>query len=144
MKSSSCNSLFAKLSALVMAFVFSGVIAFAQNKTVTGTVVDNFGEPVLGANVIVAGTTNGATTDLDGNFSIADVPADATLKVSFIGYVAQEVPVAGQSKFKIVLMEDSQQLDDVVVVGYGVVKKSDLTGAVGSIKAEIIQAKGTT
>lgn len=144
MKRSTCNSMFGRLAALVMAFVISSVVAFAQNKTVTGTVVDNFGEPVLGANVIVAGTTNGSVTDIDGNFSITDVPSNATLKVSFIGYIAQEVPVAGQTKIRVVLMEDSQQLDDVVVVGYGVVKKSDLTGAVGSVKAENIQAKGTT
>lgn len=144
MRSSFQNSMFGKLVSLLMAFVISGAIAFAQNKTVTGTVVDNYGEPVLGANVIVAGTTNGAVTDFDGNFSITDVPANATLKVSFIGYVSQDVALNGQSKVKVVLMEDSQQLDDVVVVGYGVVKKSDLTGAVGQVKSDNIVAKGST
>lgn len=144
MRSSTCKTWLGRLATLLMAFVVSGALAFAQTKTVTGTVVDNYGEPVLGANVIVAGTTNGAVTDFDGNFSLTDVPENATLKVSFIGYISQEVALAGQSKVKVVLMEDSQQLDDVVVVGYGVVKKSDLTGAIGSVKAENIQAKGTT
>ena len=144
MRSSTCKTWLGRLATLLMAFVVSGALAFAQTKTVTGTVVDNYGEPVLGANVIVAGTTNGAVTDFDGNFSLTDVPDNATLKVSFIGYISQEVALAGQSKVKVVLMEDSQQLDDVVVVGYGVVKKSDLTGAIGSVKAENIQAKGTT
>ena len=77
MRSSTCKTWLGRLATLLMAFVVSGAFAFAQTKTVTGTVVDNYGEPVLGANVIVAGTTNGAVTDFDGNFSLTDVPDNA-------------------------------------------------------------------
>ncbi len=133
---------FGKLTALLVAFVISGVMAFAQTKTITGTVIDDLGEPVLGANVVVVGTTNGATTDLDGNFTINDVPNDATLKVSFIGYSEQLIPVAGKTVFNITLAEDAEMLEDVVVVGYGTMKKSDLTGSVSSVSTEKLNAKG--
>lgn len=125
------------------AFVLTATLALAQTKTVTGTVVDDFGEPVIGANVLVKGTSNGTVTDIDGKFSL-NVDENATIEVSFIGYNSQTISVAGQKTVKVVLSEDSQQLDDVVVVGYGVVKKSDLTGAVGSVKADNIVAKGAT
>ena len=78
MRSSTCKTWLGRLASLLMAFAVSSTLVFAQTRTVTGTVVDNYGEPVLGANVIVAGTTNGSVTDIDGNFSITDVPADAT------------------------------------------------------------------
>ncbi len=131
-----------KFSMLLFAFIFGGVTAIAQTKTVTGTVIDDFGEPVLGANVVVVGTTNGATTDLDGNFSLSNVPNDGKLKVTFIGYTPQEVSVAGQTKLNITLKEDVAQLEDVVVVGYGVMKKTDLTGSVASINTEKLNQKG--
>ena len=133
---------FGKLTALLLAFALSSVMAFAQTKTVTGTVIDDLGEPVLGANVVVVGTTNGATTDLDGNFTINDVPNDATLKVSFIGYSEQLIPVAGKTVFNITLAEDAEMLEDVVVVGYGTMKKSDLTGSVASVSTDKLNAKG--
>lgn len=122
-------------------FVISSAFAMAQ-KTVSGTVIDDLGEPVLGANVVVKGTTNGATTDIDGNYSIQDVPADAILRVTFIGYSEQEIPVNGQTTINITLKEDAEMLEDVVVVGYGVMKKSDLTGSVASIGTEKLNAKG--
>ncbi len=131
-----------KFSMLLFAFIFGGVAAIAQTKTVTGTVIDDFGEPVLGANVVVVGTTNGATTDLDGNFSLSNVPNDGKLKVTFIGYTPQEVSVAGQTKLNITLKEDVAQLEDVVVVGYGVMKKTDLTGSVASVNTEKLNQKG--
>lgn len=131
-----------KLTTLLVAFVLSGAIAFAQSLTVSGTVIDDLGEPVLGANVIVKGTTNGATTDFDGNYSIQNVPADAILRVSFIGYAEQEIPVNGKSHIDVTLAEDAEMLEDVVVVGYGTMKKSDLTGSIASVSTEKLNAKG--
>ncbi len=105
-----------------------------QSQKVTGVVSDLMG-PVAGANVIQKGTTNGTTTDLDGKFSIK-VPANATLQISFIGYISQDIAVKGQSVINVTLKEDSQALEEVVVVGYGTMKKKDLTGAVASVKMD--------
>lgn len=107
-----------------------------QGKKVTGVVVDGTGEPVIGANVVVKGTTNGTITDFDGNFSIEDVPAGATLQVSYIGYLSKEIPVGNQTALKVTLLEDSQALDEVVVVGYGTMRKSDVTGSIAVAKGE--------
>ena len=112
--------------------------AFAQ-KTVTGTVKDATGEPMIGVSVIVDGTTIGGVTDFDGNYSIKDVPEKGVLKFSYIGYKDQKVPVAGKSSINITMQEDAAALDEVVVVGYGTMKKRDLTGSVSSIKADDIQ-----
>lgn len=100
-----------------------------QTKTITGTIVDNDGEPIVGANVLEKGTTNGTITDLDGRFTL-QIALQATLKISYIGYNATEVPVGSQSTIRIELTEDSQALDEVVVVGYGAVRKADLAGSV--------------
>lgn len=105
-----------------------------QDRKVTGTVSDAFG-PVAGANVIQKGTTNGTTTDMDGHFSI-EVPANATLQISFIGYIPQDIAVKNQSVINVLLKEDTQALEEVVVVGYGTMKKKDLTGAVASVKMD--------
>lgn len=102
-------------------------------KTVKGVVTDQFG-PVVGANVLVKGTTNGVITDIDGSFTLNNVPDNAVIQVSFIGYVTQEIKVAGKTNFEIKLNEDSNALEEVVVVGYGTMKKQDLTGTVSSIK----------
>ena len=88
-----------------------------QGKKVTGVVVDGSGIPVIGANVVVKGTTNGTITDFDGNYTIEGVPSDAILQVSYIGYLTQEVPVAGKAAINVTLQEDTQTLDEVVVVG---------------------------
>jgi len=114
--------------------IFMSVNVFAQQITITGTVIDNFGDPVLGANVVVKGTTNGATTDLDGNYSLK-ADKGSTLVVSYIGYKTLE-KVADSNTVNFELQEDSELLDDVVVIGYGVAKKSDLTGSVTSIKPD--------
>lgn len=108
--------------------------ATQQNRKVTGTVSDAFG-PVAGANVIQKGTTNGTTTDMDGNFSI-EVPANATLQISFIGYIPQDIVVKNQNVINVLLKEDTQALEEVVVVGYGTMKKKDMTGAVASVKMD--------
>lgn len=104
----------------------------------TGTVSDLNGAPLPGANIIEKGTTNGVTADFDGNFSIDLLDEDAILMVSYIGFAAKEIPVNGQSSLNIVLEEDTAALDEVVVVGYGSVKKGDLTGSVSSISSEDI------
>ena len=95
---------------------------------------------MLGASVVVKGTTKGTTTDFDGNFTI-DVPAKATLSVSFIGYHTQNVAVGNQNQLTIVLKEEQEQLDEVVVVGYGTVRKKDLTGAVTSVSNKALKEK---
>ncbi|MBP5345182.1 MAG: TonB-dependent receptor [Bacteroidales bacterium] len=118
---------------MLVAFAMSTVVAFAQTKTVGGTIVDDLGEPILGANVVIEGTTTGVTTDMDGKFTLKGVPENAKLKITFIGYAEQIIPVAGQTQFSITLKEDMAQLDDVVVIGYGTVKRRDLTGSVASI-----------
>lgn len=104
-------------------------------QTVTGKVTDQNGIPLAGASIIEKGTGNGTITDFDGNFSI-DIENGSTLEVSYIGYKSQEVIVDGRSTIDIQLMIDATQLDDVVVVGYGIQKKSDVTGAIGSVKSE--------
>ncbi len=114
------------------------LVAFAQGRSVSGTVFDNTGEVVIGANVLEVGTTNGVITDLDGNFTLT-VGNNAKLQVSYIGYLTQTVNVGNQSTIKITLKEDSQSLDEVVVIGYGVVKKRDLTGSVASVKTEDLE-----
>jgi len=109
----------------------------AQTQTVTGTVVDETGEPVIGATVQVVGTTTGTITDIDGHYSLA-VPAKSTIQISFIGYIT-EIINKPQADATIVLKEDNQQLEEVVVVGYGVQKKAHLTGAVATVQMNDIQ-----
>ena len=104
-----------------------------QSSVVKGVVKDSNGEPLLGVNVLVKGTTIGAVTDIDGNFSF-EAPADCTLVISYIGFESQEVK--GNAPLNIILKEDSEALDEVVVVGYGVQKKSDVTGALSSVKGD--------
>ena len=102
----------------------------------TGSIVDESGIPVIGANIVEKGTTNGTVTDIDGNFSI-QVGANSVLSVSYIGYVSQEIRVEGNKTLNVVLKEDSQSLDEVVVVGYGTQKKVNLTGAVEQVTSEV-------
>lgn len=107
-----------------------------QDGKVTGTIVDAQGIPVIGANVVVKGTTNGNITDVDGKFTIDRVPSTGILQVSYIGYKTQEIPVNGKTTFQIVLQEDTETLEEVVVVGYGSTVKKDLTTAVTSVKSK--------
>ncbi len=106
---------------------------------VQGTVVDSSGEPVIGANVIVRGSSAGVATDLDGRFRL-DVVPDATLVVSYLGYNTQEVPVNNRSQITIVLQENAVALQEVVAIGYGTVRKSDATGSVTLVKPDEINA----
>ena len=121
-----------------------GVQMALQAATVKGSVVDATGEPVIGASILVQGTTNGVITDIDGNFILTNVGSDATLIISYVGYKTQNIKVAGRNSFKIVLVEDAEILDEVVVVGYGVQKKSSVTGAISSVKAEDFENRTIT
>ena len=125
---------------LLTLFSFLIVESYAQNKTISGTVTDFTGEPVIGASVLVNGTTNGTITDLNGKFSLSNVPIKGTITITYIGYKKQEVSVAGNTNFKITLQEDTETLDEVVVVGYGVQKKSDVTGAMARVGEKELKA----
>lgn len=143
-----------KISSCLLATAFSALVspAFAadvqtnekdnlsihetlQSKTVTGVVVDAAGVPVIGANVIVKGTTVGTITDFDGNYSL-EVPENAVLQISYIGYLTEEIPVGNKSSINVTLKEDSQALDELVVVGYGTMRKSDVTGSIATAKGD--------
>ena len=109
--------------------------SMAQKK-VTGTIVDGAGDPIIGASVMVKGTSNGSVTDFDGNFTINNVPENGTLVFSYVGYRTQSISAAGKTNFQVALEEDKQLLDEVVVVGYGVQRKSDVTGALTRVNEE--------
>ena len=116
--------------------------AMAQS-TISGTVNDESGEPIIGASVKVQGAKTGAITDFNGNFSV-QADANSTLVISYIGYTSATVKVNGRNNITVTLKEDAQTLNDVVVIGYGVQKKSDLTGAVASVKGDEIKNRSTT
>ena len=139
---SSLNNGWGMLQRLMFTVLFTvcALAVSAQNK-VTGTVVDASGEAVIGASVIVKGTSNGTVTDFDGNFTINNVPQNANLVVSYIGYRTQTIAVAGKSQINVTLEEDKQMLDEVVVVGYGVQRKSDVTGALTRVGEKELNTK---
>lgn len=110
--------------------------AVAQQLNVTGNVKDALGEYIIGASVLVKGTTNGTITDIDGNFSVSGVEKGSVLEISYIGYVSQSITINDEKPLLIILKEDSETLEEVVVVGYGVQKKANLTGAVTSMKSD--------
>lgn len=130
-----------KLAAL-LAFVMCCTVAFAQN-SVSGKVKDNTGETVIGATVQIKGGSTGVITDIDGNYTISGVLPSDVLVFSFLGYTSQEIKVGNQKVINVTLMEDAKDLDEVVLVGYGTQKKSDLTGAVGSVSMEKMLQKGS-
>ena len=117
--------------------------ASQQDKKITGTVFDTAGMPVIGANVIEKGTTNGTITDIDGRFALT-VPEGAVLQITYIGYAPKELSVKGKQSFDIHLSEDTQALDEVVVVGFGTQKKVNLTGAVGVTTADELKDRPVT
>lgn len=124
---------------LLFFFSFS---LYAQKLNVTGNVKDATGETIIGASVLVKGTTNGTITDFDGNFSLSDVDQGSVIEVSYIGYTTQSITVKDASPLKVILKEDAETLEEVVVVGYGVQKKANLTGAVTSMKSdELIKSR---
>lgn len=124
-----------KLTLLCLMFLCT-LNAVAQQLNVTGNVKDALGEYIIGASVLVKGTTNGTITDIDGNFSVNGVKKGSILEISYIGYVSQSITVNDEKTLQIILKEDSETLEEVVVVGYGVQKKANLTGAVTSMKSD--------
>lgn len=120
----------------------------AQNKkeatkSVSGTVKDSNGDPLIGATVRVKGSSTGTVTDIDGNYTL-DVPAGADLEISYIGFVDQQIRVSNKANYNIILKENANNLEEIVVIGYGAVKKKDLTGAVAAVKGEELVNKRTT
>lgn len=134
---------FVLLIASLSLMLAMSISASAQNKSVTVNVQDEYG-PVTGASVLVKGTTNGQTTDLDGNATIFDVNSSSVLVVSFIGYVTEEVTVGDKSKISLKLKEDTELLEETVVVGYGTQKKESLTSAITSVRAEDVTKTKTS
>ena len=118
--------------------------ATQQQNSVIGAIVDENGEPLPGVTVMVKGTTNGTITDFDGNYSISNVSADATLAFTFIGMVAQDIPLAGKSIINVIMREETIGLDEVVAIGYGVQRKSDLTGSISQVKSTDLQNRSIT
>ena len=127
---------FWRLLLLMVAFN-SSLSLFAQTQTVSGIVLDEFGDPMIGVSVLVKGTTTGIITDVEGNFTVPAKTGDVLL-VKYLGYKDQEIKVTSDARLKITLQEDSQNLDEVVVVGYGTQKKVNLTGAVSAVTGEEI------
>lgn len=141
-----CRNLTGNLHRLLYVMLFSvmTITASAQNKSISGVVIDDSGEPIIGANAAIEGTSNGVITDIDGKFTLSNVASDARLKVSYIGYISQTITVSGNTSFRIELKEDVQALEEVVVVGYGVQKKSDVTGALASVSSKDIESRPVT
>ena len=125
---------------LIACLLFTATPGFSQNKTVTGTVTDATGEPLIGASVLQQGTSNGVITDIDGKYSI-QVPPEATLEFSYVGMVKQAVKVGNRSVIDVQMNDDSQMLAETVVIGYGSAKKRDLTGSITNIKGDEIANK---
>ena len=109
---------------------------WAQSITVTGTITDEQGEPLIGVNILVRGTTTGVISDIDGHYSLQVSSNQSIIRFSYVGYLTQEITIGAQRTLNVIMREDSQNLEEVLVIGYGVVKKSDLTGAVASVKMD--------
>ncbi len=122
---------------LTLALILIGQVAQAQSKQVTGVVKDATGETVIGASVLEKGTpSNGTITDMDGNFKLTVSSGNATLQISFVGYQTQEISLNGKSSIAVTLKEDSEMLEEVVVVGYGAQKKESVIGAISQVSSK--------
>ena len=138
-----CTTYYFRPLGLLLLLCLIPLCSIAQNIMVKGIVKDNLGESVIGANVTEKGTTNGMITDLDGNFSLT-VQKNATLVISYIGYVTQEIAIKGNTNLNIILKEDSKALEEVVVIGYGTARKSDVTGSIASVGGDKLQEMPST
>ncbi|WP_240052380.1 SusC/RagA family TonB-linked outer membrane protein [Bacteroides salyersiae] len=127
-----------KTHLFVLIGLFLTIGLHAQQKVITGKVLDEIGEPIVGANVVEKGTTNGTISDVEGDFSLK-IDSDASITISFLGYVQQEISVRNKTNITVKLIEDSKSLDEVVVIGYGSARKRDLTGAVAQVKSSDLQ-----
>ena len=135
-----------KISVLLTMLLLSIIFAHAQQISIKGIVIDKkLNEPIIGASVLVQGTTIGTVTNLEGNFSLKNVPKGSELTVSYIGYTSQNITINGnQTTFKIEMSEDTKTLDEVVVVGFGTQKKVNLTGAVATVDAKTLDSRPVT
>ncbi|MDE6058018.1 MAG: carboxypeptidase-like regulatory domain-containing protein, partial [Muribaculaceae bacterium] len=133
---------FLRKTFLTLVAILMAIPAFAQNIDVSGTVVDKDGEPLIGATVMIVGSSKGTATDLDGNYTLKDVNPKARIIFSYIGYNSLEEQVDGRTTINVVLTDNAELLEEVVVVGYGVMKRTDLTGAVSTVGTEKLNAKG--
>lgn len=124
---------------MLIVSVMLSVVAFAQD--ITGTITDASGEPIIGASVQVKGTQIGAVTDFEGNFVIKGVKAGQSIVVSYVGYLSETVKIGNQKNIKVSLKEDTQSLEELVVVGYGTQKKSDVTGALTRVDKKVLYAR---
>ena len=131
------------LYAIMLFLLFIPSSAYAQNYQLKGYVLDTANEPLIGANVIVAGTTNGVISGLDGGFTLSVSPNDR-IEVSYMGYIKQIIPLNGRKTIKVIMQDDSQLLEETVVIGYGTLKKSDMTGAISSVDVESLASRATT
>ena len=129
------------LSLLLLFFCSASLIA--QERAISGVIKDTSGESVIGVNIVEKGTSNGTVTDIDGNFKL-NVRNNAMLQISYIGYLTQEINTTGRSTFDIILEEDTQALDEIVVVGYGTARKIDLSGSVANVGGEQLSAIRST
>ena len=129
------------ISLLVFFSCASITQVLAQSKDIKGVVLDENSEPLIGASILIQGTGKGVITDFDGNFALKDVESDAKLVVSYVGYKDQVVKVGSQNYFKILMKSDQEMLEEVVVIGYGSMKKRDVTGAITSVDSKVIEEK---
>ncbi|MCG8322642.1 MAG: TonB-dependent receptor [Cytophagales bacterium] len=125
-----------RMQALVLIFYFITPFAYAQERTVSGTVTDSNGGPLPGVSILIEGTSRGTTSDADGNYSLAVPDTESTLIFSFVGYTTERMVVGNQSEINISLIEDISQLEELVVVGYGTQQKRDVTGAISQVKGQ--------
>ena len=132
-----------RLITILLVLLTVGTQAFAQS-SVSGKVTDKTGEPLVGASVLIKGTTNGTMTDVDGNYSLSGLKSNSVLVFSSIGFETQEVSVGNRNVINVTLAEEAEFLNDVVVVAYGTAKKRDLTGAMSSIKGDNIKAQSVS
>src|SRR5690606_22620944 len=124
-----------KYGFVTLAMLLCTAFGHSQSRTISGTVSDNMG-PLPGVNVLVKGTTVGVVSDFDGNFTLDGVSEDDLLVLSYLGFVTQEIPVGQRQHIQVVMVEDTQALDEVIVVGYGTQLKSNVVGSVTSVEVE--------
>lgn len=130
---------------ILFLMLWSCIFMYAQHLSITGKITDKQGEPIIGASVLVKGTSNGVITDLDGVFNLKDVPSDGVLAISYIGYKDVEVKInASQKSYAITLEEDNQMLDEVVVVGFGTQRRANLTEAVATVDTKALKSRPVT
>jgi TonB-linked SusC/RagA family outer membrane protein len=126
---------------VIIAIPFANSQTVSQTRSLTGIVVDQLNDPIIGASVAIVGTTNGAITGIDGTFALNNVISGQEINVSYIGYKTQQIVVGDQTFLQIILTEDTKLLDEVVVIGYGVQRKSDVTGAIATVKGDVLASR---